>query len=467
MLTFKTQFPINKSRSVDDLFEAGRVWLAGSPHSSLASIMANASNICDEWTSETANEKIRFIKHQDGEEVSALRHENLDNEGMRWVTEVACSKHANEFWISVQLSVDSELPVEKIDYGKRPHILKTIMREIGGGMDGALAVCDKPIYLREDQVDLAADVITAKAGCLMPVVYVSADNDGNSHVNTVQLAQWLSGMAHVLVEPSRKFSFQLAPLVYRENAYGGAVAIYWPDGIGKWLFLPQGEFSDPKTLQISVAKKIRTSLLSQRTKRECTWGYILEQKSRKRVQELRESGSDKVEEYISAFDVELASKDEEIQRLEAEVNRLKYGYSDQNEGRRIQGMGLNLSGSEVDLYQGERLSLIVEALTVSLNSAEPHSRRHHVLTDLINSNSLPGEKDTLLESLKELLRSYREMDSTTRSELERLGFVINDDGKHYKLLFRNEVRCPFILAKTGSDHRGGLNSFSDIKKRLF
>ncbi|HDP88568.1 MAG TPA: hypothetical protein ENN42_01190 [Thioalkalivibrio sp.] len=467
MLTFKTQFPINDSKSVNDLFETGRIWLAGSPHSSLAKIMSEADGIDDEWFRETDNEKIRFIKNENGGQVGALRHENIDSSGLRWVTEVACAKHFDSFWVSVQLSVDSELPVEKIDYGKRPHILKTIMSEIGGGKDGSLLVSDRPLYLEEDHVSLAADVITANAGCLMPAVYVSADNDGNSRVNAAQLAQWLSGMAHVLVEPSRGFSFELAPLVYRENAYGGAVAIYWPDGIGKWLFLPQGEFSDPKTLQTAIAKKIRSSLLSQRTKKECTWGYILEQKSKKRIQELRESGSDKVEDYVSAFDMELASKDEEIQRLEAEVNRLRYGRYEQGDVRKIQGNSLDLATSEDDLYQGERLSMVVESIAASLNSAEPHSRRHHVLSDLVNLNTLPSEKETILDFLKELLRAYREMDSSTKSELERLGFVINEDGKHYKLIFRGEERCPFILPKTGSDHRGGLNSFSDIKKRLF
>ncbi|MBO8087817.1 MAG: hypothetical protein J7D61_17430, partial [Marichromatium sp.] len=256
MITFKTQFPINSNKSVDDLFETGRIWLAGSPHSTLASKMSNASDIKDNWSTESENEKIRFIKFENGKKLSALRHENIDHSSMRWVTEVACAKSADDFWLSVQLSVDSELPVEKIEHGKRPHIIKTIIREIGGGMDGELPVSDKPIHLKEDQVELAADVITAKAGCQMPVVYVSSDNDGNSHINPAKLSHWLSGMAHVLVEPNRSFSFDLAPLVYRENAYGGAIAIYWPDGIGKWLFLPQGKYLDPtfctKTLLVTL-----------------------------------------------------------------------------------------------------------------------------------------------------------------------------------------------------------------------
>ena len=33
MLTFKTQFPISNEKSTNDVIEAGRVWLAKSPHS--------------------------------------------------------------------------------------------------------------------------------------------------------------------------------------------------------------------------------------------------------------------------------------------------------------------------------------------------------------------------------------------------------------------------------------------------
>jgi hypothetical protein len=59
------------------------------------------------------------------------------------------------------------------------------------------------------------------------------------------------------------------------------------------------------------------------------------------------------------------------------------------------------------------------------------------------------------------------MTSSNRAELESLGFDIQDDGKHYKLIYRGDARYPFILAKTGSDWRGGMNAFSDLKRRIF
>ncbi|MEW6692370.1 MAG: hypothetical protein AB1340_06010 [Pseudomonadota bacterium] len=469
MITFKTQFPLNANKDIDDLIEAGRVWIAGSPHSKLANSLRKTSNIGDDWHLATEFESILFARHENGKRLCALRYENIDESSVRWVTEIAGAKDSNEFWVSIQLSVDSELPLERIEQGKRPHILKTIMRDIGGGMDGRLPVSDKPIVL-DDSAEgrsLAVDVITAHAGCIMPVVYVSADNHDSPHIDAPQLSQWLSGMAHVIVEPTRAFSFDLMPEVLGENAYGGAVAIYWPDGIGKWLFLPHKEYEDPKQMQIAIARKVRLSLLSQRSKRECTWSHIQELKSKQRIRELKESGSNRVDDYIAAFDTELESKNEEIQRLEQEVNRLKYGASNDAQGRNLIGGAISLGGREKDLYQGERLCILLDALSSAVGSTEPHSRRRMVLEDMIEANTQEGQRESILSSLKEVLRSYTAMNGTIRSELERLGFEISEEGKHYKLSFRGDKRYPFILPKTGSDHRGGLNAFSDLKKRLF
>lgn len=457
---------MNPNKDLEHLIEVGRIWLAGSPYSKLADNMKSAKDICDEWRISNDSESAIFAIHENSEKLCGLRYENVDANSMRWVTEVVGAKINEEFWVSIQLGVDSELPVEKLAQGKRPHILKTIMQEIGGGMDGAIPVSDKPLYLEEQQLDLAIDVITANAGCVMPVVYVSVDNQNKPYIDAEQLAKWLSGMAHVMIEPTRKFSFDLMPKVYGENAYGGAVAIYWPDGIGKWLYIPKGEYADPKEMQIAVARKVRLSLLSQRTKNSLSWGHIQELRSKKRIRELKESGSDKVEDYIAAFDEELNSKNEEIQRLEQEINRLKYG-SYENSSNRTIGGGINLEGKEKDLYQGERVSIVLDALENALGTSEPHSRRSMVLDDLITTNTQEGQRSVMLDELKELLRTYDSMTSSTKRALERLGFEVFEEGKHHKLIFRGDNRYPFILAKTGSDHRGGLNAFSDLKKKLF
>lgn len=469
MITFKTQFPLNTQKDINDLIEAGRAWLAGSPHSELASELRNARSIGDDWSRSTALESILFAKHEENQKLCALRYENTDPSHVRWVTEMVGAKEDDNFWVSIQLSVDSELPAERIDQGKRPHILKTIIQNVGGGMDGRLPVSDSPIFLKnkDEDLSLAADVITASAGCIMPAVYVSANNDDKTHIDAIQLSQWLSGMAHVIVEPTREFSFNLMRKVNGENAYGGAVAIYWPDGIGKWIFLPRKEYEDPRQMQIAISRKVRLSLLSQRTKRECTWSHIQELKSKQRIRELKEAGSNRVDDYIAAFDADLESKNEEISRLEQEVNRLKYGVFGESQTKSTSSNTILLEGAENDLYQGERLSILLDALSQAIDLTEPHSRRRMVLEDLISSNTQEGQRESILQTLKSVLRSYSTMNGEIRSELESLGFSIAEEGKHYKLTFRGDERYRFTLPKTGSDHRGGLNSFSDLRKKLF
>jgi hypothetical protein len=59
------------------------------------------------------------------------------------------------------------------------------------------------------------------------------------------------------------------------------------------------------------------------------------------------------------------------------------------------------------------------------------------------------------------------MTPTIKSDLNNLGFTIDDDGKHYKLIYMQDDRYTFPLPKSGSDWRGGMNAASDISKRVF
>jgi hypothetical protein len=302
----------------------------------------------------------------------------------------------------------------------------------------------------------------------MPVVYISVNDEDRPFVDPDQLAKWLSGMAHVVLEPNRRFSFKLMHEVFGENVYGGAVGIYWPDGIGKWTFLPGGRYVNASDMQIAVSRKVRSSLLSQRTRRECTWSHLQELVSRRRIQDLISSGSNDVDEYIRHFDKELASKDEEINRLENELSQVKYRRPDvQGEDFGDGRAGITLTSEERDFYQGERLEIIVDALRSVADNSQPNSRKRHVLEDLANRNSQRGERSEILERLKPLLNQYSSMTGAVRAEFEAAGFVIYDEGKHYKLLFRGDSRYPFILSKTSSDWRAGKNAFSDLRRLLF
>lgn len=464
MLTFKTQFPIHPSTSMSDFMDCCRTWIVGSQHTSLRSAIPVGTR---DGRFGGEEESVSFGHYHTGAEAcGGVRYEKTDQDNIRWVTDVIGYKSSEHFLVSIQLNVDSELPVERLEQGKRPYIVKLLMEKFSGGYDGTLPVSDRPIFLSEHEADLAEQIICAGTDSVMPVVYVSRDRDERTIIDPDTLAKWVSGMAHIVVEPSRRFSSAIMRRVFGENAYNGAVAIYWPDGIGKWLYLPS-KWTDPAALQSAIAKKIRLSLLYQRIRRQCTWSYLQEMTARQKLDALRDSGSSNIDEYIEHFDKEIAAKEEEIQRLEAELVRVRYNKKDVKLAKRDANRSIQIETTEEDLYQGEHLGLIIEALKKAAESSDAHSRRQQVLASLIENNENPGDREEILEQLKEIFRQYTSLTASVRADLEEIGFVIYEDGKHYKLLYRDDARYPFILPKTGSDWRGGLNAFSDLKKRLF
>lgn len=471
MLTFRTQFPLRSDVEMADFMECCREWVSGSPHTLLNGLKSGRP----EGVHEVDGERAQFLASSGADlQLGGIRYEKADDEGVHWTTEVVgCKSTSGELFVSVQLSVDAEVPVEKLDRGRRPYILKILMQRFSGGTDGGLVVDDRPFFLSEDQQDLAADIICARVGSAMPVVYVSRHGDGGLSVDPNRLAEWISAMAHVVVEPSRSFSTALSREVFGENPYGGAVAIYWPDGIGRWLYLPD-RWKKPGELQAAIARKVRNSLLYHRIRQECTWSYLQQCAANDRFEEVRKSGAGSLEEYVAHFDSEIAEQrkkmaeqDEEIRRLQARLNLGKFsGWTTES----VAGDAVSrieLASSERDLYQGEQYSAVLDALQHAADSAEANSRRRHILTAIIESNRNEGERDIITAKLKDVLSQYESMSPAVRRELESLGFSVDQDGKHCKITFRGEERFPFILSKTASDHRAGKNAFAQIKKKLF
>ena len=59
------------------------------------------------------------------------------------------------------------------------------------------------------------------------------------------------------------------------------------------------------------------------------------------------------------------------------------------------------------------------------------------------------------------------MPSTLRQKLQKFGFEITDEGKHYRLTYYGDNRYKTTLAKTGSDcHVGRMSAAAIIKDML-
>ncbi len=223
----------------------------------------------------------------------------------------------------------------------------------------------------------------------------------------------------------------------------------------------------PADIYRSVVEEIRTALLNKRPLVKCTWAAVQEAVSQEERKVLKASGSNEVDKYAEKFDAELQAKDQKIADAEKEIGRLQAEVR-KYESQAAVGQGLNLiAGRERDLYAGEVSNIIREALEDAADRVPNESRREHILKDALQNIPKSDLPRSSRETLKELLRDYKSMDAKVRKGLEDLGFEIEEEGKHYKLIYQGDGRYTFSLSKTSSDHRAGLNMASDIAKQIF
>ncbi len=467
LLTFATEFPVHTAKQASDFLSVMREWVENSPHTAFSG--DDLAGIGDgvEFATGAGNQSIRSIgvTQTNGDEYFAFKHSSTES-SITWETSVVFSRTAAGSWIGVRTSNESSNPVAKLPAAKKPFAVKLLLNSLGGGFDGDICVEPKAIFLNNDDIDLAARLIDGSSGCRLPVVYVSAGFDGKYAVSPSDLAHDLAGMAHVVVEPNRAFSRRLQIEVGSQNTYGGAVGIYWPEGTGRRAFFSNGGVS-VADLRWTVTDEVRAALLNRRPLAQCTWEVVESAVRRREFELLKASGSSELDNYIGTFDADLKAREQRLEAAEAEIARL------QREVVRLQAQesstfGLSLkTGKEQNLFEGEIVAIVSEALAECANRAQIGSRRIHVLSALVEANPKQDLASIKREKLKSLLRSYRNMDAVTRAGLEELGFSISDEGKHYKLVYQDDDRYTFPLAKSGSDHRGGLNSVSDIAKRIF
>ena len=464
MLSFATEFPVQREHSSARFLHAVRDWVLGSPHTRFRP--ESLTGIEDSGSASTENERIDVLSASSSGHDSAVAKYTRNDNDLEWATTIGFSRGTLESWVAIRVSCEANRPAARVPKAKKPVVVRVLMSALGSAPDGVLRVCDAPHRLEQIDVDIAAKLISGQAGCHLPVVYASAGFDASYLVDADVLATDLAGMAHVVIEPNRAFSLRLKAEVNSQNVYGGTVGVYWPDGAGRRSFFVGRELESPDDLRRAITDEITTALTNRRPLDRCTWAAVQRAVSRQTFELLKAEGSQEVERYIEEFDkereadaVQLADAEREIARLKAELRAY--------ESRDSLDSGLTIrTGPERDLYPGEIGDLIRNAIHDAATGA-PDSRRVHVLRSILDANSATDEPKRFRDKLKELLRGSKTVDRRVRKGLEELGFDVSEGGKHYKVVFRGDSRYTFALPKSGSDHRGGLNAASKITRQLF
>ncbi|WP_188664174.1 hypothetical protein [Arenimonas soli] len=395
-----------------------------------------------------------------------VKYSIAESTGVEWTTHIVCNIVSGSLVVSVRVTCEDARAPDRLPPARKPYFVKQILSELGGGMDGDVPVADQAIFLAEGQELAAAALILGKARNRLPIVYVSSSYNGGYAVDPLALSRWVSGTAHVVVEPSRAFSFRLRSATASRNAYGGAIGVYWPEsGRQKSYFLGR-QITNPRALSMEIARDIRSSLSNRRQIANCSWAFLKEQVSSRRLEKLREQGSAELEEFYSAFGAEIASKELRIEQLEAENAAAHADYFRYRAPQSGTVEGVLAAGLEQDLFEGEILGVVRDALAHYASAVLPGSRREHIVRDLLEANPGSSAAHEKAEEIKAVLRGYKVLDAKSRVKLERLGFEISDDGKHYKAVYMGDGRYTFAISKSSSDVRAGLNLVSDICKQI-
>lgn len=476
MLTYATDFPISHTQGATAFLEAVRAWLLASSHTAFqpADLAGLAAADMTDWKATSAHELIRALRvDTPAEQLAAVGYKRQEGD-LTWAMSMGFSRQAADTWVSVRVSCDGDRALPQSPAARKPVVVRTLLDRLGGAADGLLQVGEGPVLLGPDDLELAALCLTGQAGCRLPVVFVSAEFAGRWAVDPGALAGALAGVGHVLVEPDRGFSMRIKDATASLNTYGGTIGIYWPDGRGRRTFFRGTLWQTAADLGAAVVDEITATLLTRRPLHRCTWAAVEEAHSHRALAQLRSEGSAEIDLYVAEFDRELQAKDRRLADAEQEILRLHAELQERAITAATAGAAavpadsLALSpGTEHDLYPGELSGIVADALADAVSRCVLDSRRQHVLSALAAANPPGDAARDRRDRLKTLLRDYRTLDARIERGLHDLGFEIEQDGKHYKLTWQGDPRYVMTLPKSGSDHRGGLNSASDFGRLLF
>lgn len=476
MLLFSTLLEINDTLTKDAFIQLVLEWNQGSPHE---------ENIIHgiEWHGER---NIRYgtdtmwlaIEEYRNENIIAVRYEKTEADGVVWDTDYIMN--FNDMKMSIQLDRSYLEEALVIDPSfSTPHFI-TLLIEYGYLKDdGILPMIRKPIFIKTDNVGLLTDVINGTSRYRLPIVYISKTYYGEDPVDIWKLSGRLKGVAHVLVEEGTWLNGRIRKQCNDQNEFHGAVGVYFPNSAyGHKKYLYRAYDGIDAVLSEKVIRSVIQYCNDQMMDKLYTWQGVSNALLRDRLSskgaELLAVESEKVRVAAEADEL-IESADEDIQKLKKQVEELTHVneiLTYENQGLRSKmgstdNMPILYLGEEEEFYQDEIRVMLLDALELALPQYASRSRRKTVLEDIIKSNSCKRRADERSDQLKNLLRGYKNLSGSMKRTLQDMGFVITEDGKHYKLTYYGDRRYMATLAKTPSDKRSGMNIALEMIKDMF
>lgn len=372
--------------------------------------------------------------------------------GQNWTTEIIYADGENKtVYFHIDCSGDVSL------FNEAPKMRTAIIRDFvnsGKILQPAIKISAQPIKLNDDTVNTVAEYITGKIDNEVPLVFASQYFDSSAFpISENSLAEFLCGIAYV-VYSNNEFTRILKEKTNGKAfiPFNGGVAIYCKNQKPKQLRKYDVYYGG--TLDIQVENEVMRIVNAQVEKTAPSWNklVIAEQSELLEV-------ADGLDERAKRDAIRIAELGQENVQLKARVEYLESALSERSSEQRL------IVKSDIpEFFDGEQNDLIVAILNRELTKCGDNikTRKYELLSSIVNSNSFIGNKQKMFERIKEIFSDGETMSATERAELEKMGFEIEEDGKHYKFRFMGS-KYWYTVSKTPSDtKRGGKNVASKI-----
>lgn len=465
MLLCSSRIPVSEELTVDAFVALAVEWVTSSRNYSFDPFEWDGST---DYTCFGKKQEIFQVGLFDEESICAVHFKAIDNREITWTTDFILDY--KNCILAFQLYRDAP---EDIDYVhpvfSLPSLVKKIISAGYAASDKGLEVTDRPILVHEEDVDEMAKIILRNVIYNMPVVYMSCESDGHCIVNPYMVAEKLNGVAHVVFETTRSVSFSLRDKTDGNNPYAGAVEIFYSNGSRR--FLPTQLSGTHSHKVYTIVNTVFEHLNQLRVEDRFSWSQLQSNKLRKQLSatiQKKEQDSKEYELLEHTYEDILAEKDSQIKRLSDQLssanNTIRQLEAQLSVVERTPAL---VVGVEQDLYPFEQQSFLMELLEKEFGSVANNSRKQHILNSLIAANRCENTVDEKRTRIKACLHGYTKMTPAISKELEEIGFILSEAGKHIKLVFGEDSRYTGTLSKTGSDHRAGDNTAHDLIRSIF
>ena len=470
MEVFTTKIRLNDNVCLDDIWNIYQSWITESPHYSISSIDYDGE---ESFYRKFGEIEIKILNTTIASDtIFALQLINPDKTEI-WTTDCIYIEGKDEKRISVTLSCHSSDYKKVLPRIHKPHIIKKLIQSGLCYTKGILPISDTPIYLQEKDTALCAKLMLGMIDTPLPVVYLSVDgfNPNKYSANERFLAQKLSGIAHVLVEPDKHFSKRIKTLTDSKNPYNGYVGIYFSKSLYKEIVSFEdcyvGGILDRTKMSDVIRATVQQALLNHDNTSDYSWSSIQVEYHRKRYESESQNALNAKREcdaFIDAFDANNNVKDEKIAELQRQLESKNAIIESLKIKSDMQNSISFKSNNICEFYNGELNDLIIHLLSGTYKKSKDNmtTRQKELLDLFLKSNSIVGYGQELIKEIEKALKEKSL--PARRTKLEKCGFTVQK-GSHDKVYF-HDPKYIFTLANSPSEHRGDENMLSDIRKRI-